>query len=111
MTKRVSRDPEVGGGLAKAGRMLKKRREDLRISYAKASHLSGLSTSTIRRIECGDAGVSLGVLVAFLDSLGSGSLFLEALNNSLRGNRETESEVVFAREMAEIKKSMLSERL
>lgn len=111
MSKKVRKDRQVGGGLAKTGRMLKKRREDLRISYAKASHLSGLSTSTIRRIEDGDAGVSLGVLMAYLDSLGAGSLFMEALNNSLRGIRESEGEIAFAREMAEIKKSMLNERL
>lgn len=111
MTKKVNRDPEMRSGLAKIGRTLKKRREDLRISYAKAAHLSGLSTSTIRRIEAGDAGVSLAVLVAFLDSLGAGSLFLEALNHTLRSYRENEGEVAFASGMAEIKKSLLSERL
>jgi len=111
MSKRANKDQETAKAMAKAGRVFRERREALRISFEKAATVSGLSPGTIRRIELGDSGVSIGVLVSYLNALGAGSLFLEALSGVMKAAARSPGEEAFAAGIAEIRQKMLSERM
>lgn len=84
MSKKASRDLVTARALVKAGRLLRERREFLGISCDKAAQVSRLSVGMIRRIESGDQGVSLGILISYLNFLGFGSIFLDSLTNALK---------------------------
>ncbi len=61
---------EVRAALARLGENLKTARKRRRISEARMADLALVSRDTIRRLEAGNEGVSLGVLASALWALG-----------------------------------------
>ena len=111
MSKRANKDQGTARAMAKAGRVFRDRRKHLRISYEKAARVSGLSPGTIRRIESGDVGVSIGVLVSYLNTLGAGSLFLDSLSGALKASTQPSGATAFAKGIAELRERLVSERM
>ncbi len=115
MGKKTKKDQAIPTAMTKAmanlGTSFRERREFLGISYERAAQITGLSSATIRRIETGDCGVSIRVLVAYLNILGAGSLFLDSLTKAFMELSENADKTAFIRAIEELRIKMLREKL
>ena len=91
---------QIANGMKRLSKMLVARRQAIGWSLDRASRSSGISRSTIQRIEHGDTSVTVAILLSYADALGVANALLEGMVDGLgkAAVRITPSETALARE-------------